>query len=683
MMGLNRNQRKFLAAPFLILTSLLLCGLLWLASGEFLHRLEQRTVDLRFRNLPPDTSPADPNIVVVEIDEGSIHSLEEAVGRWPWPRVIHAYFLDFMAAAGARLVAFDVQFLERDLDRPESDHAFAEATSEAGNVLHVVAPQLQDLERELPTELVSRFSIPAPDRPLPAGLRFPEVTGPYEGLWQGARGLGHVAIALDPDGAMRRQLLLVQHEGRLYPSLSLAAALAAKGLTTSDLTVGDREAVAGPLRVPLDKDWRLPIWYNGGPGTYSPVWEAGGRRYRGYNYAQILGSLHQLDQGEEPLLSPALFKDKIVLVGVTAEGLHDVFTTPFSGGSDESGGNLGKMAGVEIHAHVIDDLLHNRYLRPTPGWMNVMLAAVLAAVAIGAVLYSRLWVAAAIATGSILAYLWAAQLVFAGRLQLPVVGVALSWAAAFALGLGYQYWVEGREKKQVKETFSRFVSKDVYQELMDDPRAADLGGRRATVTVLFSDLRGFTAMSEGRQPEEIVSQLNEYFSAMVEVVFANQGTVDKFVGDMIMALFNTPLSDEHHADHAVRCAVEMNRRLDEMNLRWKAEGKPELAQGIGVNSGEMVAGVVGADTVRSYTVIGDNVNLGARLESLCKTYKAEIIISEFTRALLKEEYPMQELGDVLVKGKSKPVKIYRVFYQEKATSKPPLDQQEVMVQTQK
>lgn len=222
-----------------------------------------------------------------------------------------------------------------------------------------------------------------------------------------------------------------------------------------------------------------------------------------------------------------------------------------------------------------------------------------------------------------------------------------------------------RQLEVVKNTLSRFVSKDVSERLLSDPSTAELGGRRSTVTVLFSDLRGFTSMSEDRPPEEIVSQLNQYFSAMVEVVFQYRGTIDKFVGDMIMALFNTPLSDPHHADHAVQCAIAMHHRLGELNDAWQAEGKPPWRQGIGINTGEMVAGIIGAETIRSYTVIGDNVNLGARLESLCKEYQAGIIVSESTVSLLRQDYAMEELGEVLVKGKLKPVRIFRVFSEER------------------
>lgn len=180
------------------------------------------------------------------------------------------------------------------------------------------------------------------------------------------------------------------------------------------------------------------------------------------------------------------------------------------------------------------------------------------------------------------------------------------------------------------------------------------------MSVLFSDLRGFTTFSEGRAPEEVIEQLNEYFAAMVEVVFAHRGTVDKFVGDMIMALFGAPLGDPNHADNSVRCALAMQTRLKRLNSDWQREGRPELASGIGINSGEMVAGNLGSEKIQSYTVIGDNVNLGARIESLCKEFSAEVLISEFTESRLAADYDAKELGEVTVKGKTQPVRIFQI-----------------------
>jgi adenylate cyclase len=213
----------------------------------------------------------------------------------------------------------------------------------------------------------------------------------------------------------------------------------------------------------------------------------------------------------------------------------------------------------------------------------------------------------------------------------------------------------------MKKLFGQYVSKDVYAQLVADPALARLGGQRREMTVLFSDIRGFTTLTERGQPDEVVGMLNEYFSSMVDLVFEHNGTLDKFVGDMVMALFGAPLDDPDHADHAVQTALAMIVELGRLNERWKAEGRfAGLDIGIGINTGPMIAGNIGSEAIMSYTVIGDAVNLGSRLESLNKEYGTRIIISEATRGRLKGQYQFRPLGNVVVKGKTQPVAIFEV-----------------------
>jgi adenylate cyclase len=255
---------------------------------------------------------------------------------------------------------------------------------------------------------------------------------------------------------------------------------------------------------------------------------------------------------------------------------------------------------------------------------------------------------------------WQAVRLFGRGLWIDITITMLALVFAYVGDLAWKYFVEGREKRQVKKLFSRYVSKDVYDQLVANPSLAALGGARRHMTVLFSDIRGFTTLSEKGTPEDVVKQLNELFTRMVAVVFDHRGTVDKFVGDMIMALYGAPLDDEDHAEHAVQTALAMIKTLEQMNEEWARDGKPQLGIGIGINTGDMIAGNVGSETIMSYTVIGDAVNLGARLESLNKDYGTRIIISEATRERLKGRYDIHPLGDVIVKGKSLPVAIFEV-----------------------
>jgi adenylate cyclase len=228
-------------------------------------------------------------------------------------------------------------------------------------------------------------------------------------------------------------------------------------------------------------------------------------------------------------------------------------------------------------------------------------------------------------------------------------------------GVAYQYFIEGREKRKMRRLFGQYVSKDVCEQLVENPSLARLGGQRREMTVLFSDIRGFTTVTEQGNAEDVVGMLNEYFTRMVEIVFTHRGTLDKFVGDMVMALFNAPLDDPAHADHAVEAALDMIQELEALNRKWAAEGRfAGLDIGIGINTGPMIAGNIGSEAIMSYTVIGDAVNLGARLESLNKQYGTRIIISDATRQRLTGRYSLKALGDVVVKGKSEPVAIFEV-----------------------
>jgi len=258
---------------------------------------------------------------------------------------------------------------------------------------------------------------------------------------------------------------------------------------------------------------------------------------------------------------------------------------------------------------------------------------------------------------------WFTVAAFRGGSWLGLVQPVAAGGLALFFGTAYQYFVEGSEKRKVAKLFGRYVSRDVYAQLMANPDLAELGGKRREMTVLFSDIRGFTSVTERGDPEALVAQLNEYFSRMVAIVFRHHGTVDKFVGDMVMALFSAPVDDPDHAEHAVAAAIDMVNELGELNREWAARGMAQLDIGIGVNSGDMIAGNIGSSSIMSYTVIGDNVNLGSRLESLNKEYKTRIIISDATRSRLKSSYDVHPLGDVVVKGKSKAVAIYVIKIQ--------------------
>ena len=630
---------------------------------------ELRTYDWRLTHTArPDTARKD--IAIVEINESSLRDLQPNAGRWPWPRAVHSMLLDYLARAPAKAIAYDVVFSDADtrvgfdfggstLSGAQSDQMLADSVKAAGNVI-LVADASYDAE-------VEHLALPDAGYPLdvPGVYELRGVLPPVKVLAEAAAGLGHNRFVLDPDGPLRHTIPFVRSHHRVVPSLGVSVALRMAGLRPQDVRLDGTQLRYGDRVMPLA--WRQ---VKAEDGIASFLWgpidfrgpalldDLKSHTYPTYSFYDLLYSEQQLLEQRTPKVDPARFRDKIVFVGVTASGLFDVFETPFSNG---------KMPGVQVHAAVADDILSNRFIGEAGSGIRIATVAG-AALAVGLVAAALpAWWATAATLIFVAALSWIATRLFAGGYWLNLSQPVLASSFALFGGVAYQYFFEGREKRKMKKLFGQYVSKDVYAQLVANPALARLGGQRREMTVLFSDIRGFTTVSERGQPEEIVGMLNEYFTRMVAIVFAHQGTLDKFVGDMVMALFGAPLDDPDHADHAVAAALEMITALGELNARWRAEGRAELDIGIGINTGPMIAGNIGSDAIMSYTVIGDAVNLGSRLESLNKQYGTRIIISNATRERLGRPCRLRPLGDVVVKGKTQPVAIFEVVGREPAT----------------
>ena len=619
----------------------------------WLDEVELETFDRRLLAMRTSAAPH-PSVAVIEINESSLDALEPVFGRWPWPRVVHAALIDFLSRGGARVIAYDVLWLEHDrrlafplgettMSGAESDQALSESIGRAGNVVLAASAAFEGLQSD--TGPVP----PAPALPGPAwdpggGFQVrPYLQLPIDPFANVAAGVGHTTLVLDQDGTVRRVLPFVQAQGRVIPWLGLAAALHASQTPAEAVRLDGRWLTIGDSRVAL-LDQRTPD----GASRQLPLWPSA--RARSYSFFDVIRSEEQLRSGETPTIDPAVFKDAVVFVGPTAASLNDVFASPLGGPA---------WPGVHVHATTADMLLSKRWMERAPVLVDLTVAAAGATLAAAAAMYLPV-------AGAMLAMLLAA-LALIGGVTVPVgqgywVAAAMP-VAAFALSAfgatTWQYVVEGRQKREVKALFGRYVSPDVFSHLMAHPDVT-LGGQKRDMSVLFSDIRGYTTAVEHADAEMVVTQLNEYFTAMVDVLFRHNGTLDKFVGDQVMALFGAPVDDPDHADHAVAAAVDMIQTLDRLNHAWKARGLPALDIGIGVSSGEMIAGNIGSSSVMSYTVIGDTVNLGARLESLNKTYSTRSLISGDTHRRLTRSWTTRPLGDVTVKGKTDSVPVYAV-----------------------
>ena len=615
-----------------------------LSTTPLARAFENQTYDARLAwsaPLPDQKS----SIAMVEINDSSLQALEGTFGRWPWPRVVHSGVIDFLARGGARVIVYDVLFLERDtrgdfavgsgrMSGSQSDAALVESVRRAGNVILAASASSEGLINPASRPDTSAPALPGVVyRPGPGFQERLVLELPFDDLKNAAAGVGHTVLIKDTDGSARRQLPFIEYHHTDVPSLGLAAALAAERVPAEMVRLERSNALrVGVHTLPLLEE-PAPADRLGDPPTSSKQLLLSFRRaaqmpdgkvsiFPVYSFFDVLLSEDQLSSGKASPIDPAVFRDKVVFVGTSAAGLQDIFSSPLGGAG---------LPGAQIQGTVADSVLSNRFIgRASRGSELALTFGLGLVVAFVATFLPVAWATAAVGLIAIALGYWLTREVGAG---LWVAAVMPGAALAFALfgGVAWQYFVEGRAKRHVKQLFGRYVSPAVIDQLMSNPALARLGGERRDMTVLFSDIRGFTSASERSTPEAVVAQLNEYFGVMVDVLFRHQGTLDKFVGDMVMGLFGAPLPDPHHADHAVAAALEMSVELDRLNATWEAQGRPVLDIGIGINSGEMIAGNIGSSAIMSYTVIGDAVNLGSRLESLNKEYGTRLLISQATK----------------------------------------------------
>ncbi len=633
-----------------------------------MQEAEARTYDARVQRLT-DPARADTNIVFVAIDDNSMEVYRDQLGRWPWPRDVYASVLEYLRAGGARLAVFDIEFPEPNLADPVGDTIFAEDLAATGlSVLpftfspgdsseaalweqnRAQAPDgralIQRARAMLAAHSLGTAEAPDPD------LVFPYVEPVYPLFGEQARALGSIVWNPDADGVSRRERLVYAHQGRLYPSLPLAAAR----VLDPDRFGGTPVVSARDLRFPGERvplhDGRFIIRWRG------PYLQDRVSAYRIYPVFHVLNSFNAVQTGRTPDVPLAAFRNKIVFIAATAIGVHDIRATAVAPHDP----------GVIIHATILDDLLHGDYMRRAPALAN---AGMVAFAGVAAGLVSAVFGSAVVASlGSLLVLLLAvgvAVLAFTQGVWLDMAAPVLTGAMAYAGVMAGSYMTEGREKKRVRDLFGRYVTPEYVKRLADNFESVKLGGERIPLTLLFSDIRGFTSLSEKLPAETVIEMLNAYLDRMAEVVFRHGGTLDKFIGDAVMAFWGAPVPVEDHAQRAVETALDMLDELAVLNEGWAAAGAPaQLRIGIGINTGEAIVGNIGSLARKlDYTAIGDTVNLASRLESQNKEYGTSIIVSEFTMARLPDQYDLRPIDQVRVKGKEQAVQIYELLGRKK------------------
>jgi adenylate cyclase len=653
----------------ILILLLMLTGILFVRVEDYGWVRSMRYLAFDTYNRLHPRPPTD-QVSIVDIDEASLAKL----GQWPWPRDVVAQMVDRLHAMGAKAIVFDVVFAEDDRTSPRTllknlpkdaanpnvvsalqslpdhDRTLADAIKNAGNVVtgFVWTGNAESTRRDPVThtmavagnaQILTRTVTPM------AGM----VTN-IPALEQAAAGNGNFGVSTELDGLIRRVPLLFRHPGDalpiLYPALSIEALRVAQG---PDLTVKIRKIPSGELglfdppymmqvgkyEIPFDRDGDFYVWFSKArPQSYIPAWQV------------IDGSL-----------AADRIKGKIIFIGTSAEGLKDIRSTPL---------DL-FIPGVEVHVNVTEQVLTHAYLKRPALTEGAELMAV-AGVGLLIILLSRFAGAVTMAFFTLLViaavtFLSWTSYVSAGILLDPVFpGLSLLVLNAVSSLLAY-IRAEG-ERKQVRSAFGLYISPDYMKELTSDPAKLQLGGTVRDLTVMFTDIRSFTTISEQMPPEALIQLMNDFLTPMSDLVMQNRGTIDKYMGDAMMAFWNAPLDDADHARHACTAGLQMNEALKPINARLKDQNLPVvLKAGIGINSGPASVGNMGSRQRFAYSALGDTVNLASRLESQTKTYGVDILVGEETWTKIPD-FATLELDLIQVKGKVKPVRVFTVLGDE-------------------
>ncbi|WP_216637013.1 CHASE2 domain-containing protein [Sulfitobacter alexandrii] len=633
------------AAASGVVAGFLVIGLLLAAPGVA-ERAQTLVVDA-FQRMAPRVS-VDPPVAIVDIDEGAIARL----GQWPWPRSDIALMVERLTDLGAAAIVFDIVFAEPDrlsaeaaarivrqaggaVELPggvrDGDARLAEAFAAGPVVAGVI---LTPEARGQPPAVKAGFAVRGAD---PAGF-LPRLGGAVtnlDALSDAAAGIGSFSLLPEPDGVVRRVPLVYATEAGLFPALSVEALRVAQGAGALQLRVSEGEARPGveALRVgqfesATGPDGRLWLHWSGLPGM--PRLSAADL---------ILG---------DPGAMASDIAGRIVLVGTSAAGLRDLVATPI--------GTV--VPGVEAHAEAIDQIVSGTSL-VRPGWAPgaEITGAVLAAAVLAAVipLVGAGW-AALVSGGAAVGALWLAWTGFERGLVLDPVVPSLAILATFLAGATALALLTERERQSVRRTFSLYLAPTVVEKLADDPSAARLDGEAREITILFCDLRGFSGLSEGMDPVALTALLNGFLTPMTDILMAHGATIDKFIGDAIMAFWNAPLPVEEHRRRAAEAAVAMGRALDALN---RGADHPPLSIGIGLNTGTCCVGNLGSAQRFAYSAIGDPVNVASRIEALTRFYGVETLAAADTAR--GQGLATLEVDLVRVKGREQPVELHAVI----------------------
>ena len=618
MMSIHHNKPAFYRRFISIVLIGLGCGgiIIVLLCAGMLREIELKSLDFRFL-CRGSTLPSN-KIVIIGTDEESLDKIDDPFIFW------NPYFAEIIkavSAGGARTIGLDFLqtiALKKKVDGEDLDGIMADALMEAENVIMINLLRWNAAANGLKAV-----------NPLP---RYQYASDPDN--------IGFSNLTIDNDGRVRRQTLLLNDtDGNVYAYIGLK--VIAKYFNSAIEKKGD-QILVGDYAIPVNSYTEMLINFTGPSGTF-PI----------MSFYKVWQLAHKGDID----FFRKYFKDKIVLIGPGNIYSQDFKPTPYYRSRYYTGTR--QTLGIEIVANVINTILDRRFIISLKLWQTILIILSLGILTSFAS-FKLSPISGGISAFAIAAcYIYLCVFLFSNyslclELICPVSGIPLTYTAVFA----YRYTIEDKEKRKIKRIFKHYVSEEVVEELLNHPGKIPLGGDRVQVTVLFADIRGFTSFSEKQDPQHVVSILNAYFALMANIILKNKGTIDKYIGDGILAFYGAPIAREEQAELAVSSAIEMIAMLDVLNKDLSLE--LPLNIGIGIHSGEAVVGNIGSEQKMEYTIIGDTVNTASRVENLTKEFKANILITEETRSRLKAKYNIIPEKEITLRGKTKSVMLYRV-----------------------
>jgi len=634
--GSTLNIRKKLLGFSLIILIISILG----GSAIYLNaynELESRTWDWRVRLVAPSLK-AVPLIKTIMIDQGSLeHFARDEKIFWVWPRGLYEPIVRFLREGGAKGVAFDILFTEPSLYGVEDDRAFAASHEGMMPVVHAVAKRSGGASS--PPDLVELFETRQADAAeatgfdkryifYPETLRRESITVPTHELLEASHTFGDTVAESDSDGIYRHMVTGGYFQNT--PVLSLPFALFdAVDQGATDVSF---------LKDMMDVNGNLTVQFTDPESSF-----------HAYPIDAIIRSFQQIHNGETPLIDPAVFKDAWVFIGMNAPGLLDLRPTPLSP----------KAPGVEYHAQVLDNLLRQSFVKKVPITLTVFVSILLAGAASAIVIFFRRVRDQSLLL-ILLAGLWLALSYWTALngWWLPMILPAMMAFFAVVLSFAFQYYLEGRQHRFIRDAFRHYVSPSVIERIVSDPDSLSLGGERRELTIYFSDIVGFTTLSENIDASGLVPLLNLYLTEMTEIILESGGTVDKYVGDAIVAFWNAPLSVPDHPGCGIRAAVECQKRLDALQQQFIESYGASIKARIGLNTGMASVGNFGSHERFNYTMIGDAVNLAARLEGANKYFGTSVLMAEQTYRQAAIDLPCRRVANIRVVGKSTTISVF-------------------------